>query len=228
MQLKLVKAYFDQFTTYLESTQNEDWLYLWESQRIFQENWDLEATDLTTMYDASLNNSKTRRLWTREAYEPKKMMLKFLELQSEFVRSMFKDLYKESISLSGRVGRFVFYCDELLNTHEELNPKSRDTNHYHDDGYQMISLYLAFRYPDQYTLYNRDAFKKTLKKLGVSDLPLADDLERYAKVSTTLFKLMQKEPKLMELHQNRLKEGEHYLEESLLVVYEFYRFCEKN
>ena len=67
MQLKLVKSYFDQFTTYLENQENENWLYLWESQRIFQEHWDLEATDLATMYDASLNNSKTRRLWTREA-----------------------------------------------------------------------------------------------------------------------------------------------------------------
>ncbi len=226
MQLKLVKEYFDQFATYLESEQKEDWLYLWESQRIFQENWDLESTDLVAMYDASLNNSKTRRLWNREAYEPKKMMLKFLEDQSEFIRSMFKELFKESISLSGRAGRFVFYCDELLNAYLEQNPKARESSHYHNDGYQMISLYLAFHYPDQYALYNGKAFQITMKKIGSPDIPSTDDLERYAKVTKTLYKLMEKEPKILELHQQRLDPEQHYTSESLLLVYEFYRFCE--
>lgn len=226
MQLKLVKDFFDQFTTYLESEQKEDWLYIWESQRIFQENWDLDSTDLVSMYDASLDNSKTRRLWTREAYEPKKMMLKFLADQGEFARSMFKDLYNESISLSGRAGRFVFYCDELLNAYLEKYPKARESSHFHNDGYQMISLYLAFRYPDQYAIYNGKAFQMTLKKIGSPDIPKSDDLERYAKVTKTIYKLIQKEPKILKLHQQRLDPEVHYTDESLLLVYEFYRFCE--
>lgn len=226
MQLKRIQHYLQQYRKYLStSNAQEQRLYIWESQRIFQENWDMDAEDWAAMYDRSLRNSKTKRLWKREAYEPKRMMLELIRLQPDFVRTMFFDLFNEEKSLEGRVGRFVYYCDMLLQEYKEQHPRSIDNNHYHDDDYGMVSLYLAFRYPGRHTLYEPAGFRLLLEKLGSGDIPKANDMERFVKVTHTLYKFMQKEEGLLELHRQRLQEGLHYIGESLLVVYDFYRYC---
>lgn len=226
MQLKRLQHYLRQYRKYLLTPEaRERRLYIWESQRIFRENWDMDADDWAAMYDGALQNSRTRRLWKREAYEPKRMMLELIRMQPDFVRSMFFDLFNEEKSLEGRVGRFVYYCDMLLQEYKDKHPRSVDNNHYHDDDYGMVSLYLAFRYPDRYTLYDPRGFRSLLEKLGSGDIPRANDMERFAKVVHTIYKFMQKEEGLLELHRQRLAEGLHYTGESLLVVYDFYQCC---
>ena len=226
MQLKRIQHYLQQYRKYLQtpSAQGQG-LYIWESQRIFQENWDMDAEDWPAMYDSALQNSKTKRLWKREAYEPKRMMLELARMQPDFVRHMFFDLFNEEKSLEGRVGRFVYYCDMLLQEYKDQHPRSIDNNHYHDDDYQMVFLYLAFRYPARYTFYAPAGFRLLLQKLGSPDIPQANDMERFAKVMHTLYKFMQKEEGLLELHRRRLVEGLHYTGESLLVLYDFYQYC---
>lgn len=225
MQLKQIQHYFGEYRNYLKSrAATTERLPIWESQRIFQENWDKDAGDWPEMYDRSLQNSTTKRLWKREAYEPKRMMLELMRMQPDFTRHMFIDLFNEDKSLEGRASRFVYYCDMLLQEYKEKNPRSIDNNHYHDDDYQMASLYLAFRYPDRYAYYDATAFRQMLEKLGSTQLPAANDVERYAKVTQTLYKLMAKEDGLLQLHQRRLQPGVHYTEESRLVIWDFCKF----
>ena len=224
MQLKRIQHYFSEYRRYLRSrAAQRARLHLWESQRIFQDNWDADAEDWEAMYDASLQNSTTKRLWKREAYEPKRMMLQFIKLQPDFVRQMFSDLFNEEKALEGRVGRFVYYCDMLLQQYKDKYPASIDNNHYHDDDYQMVSLYLSFRYPDRYAYYDAEGFRQMLQRLGSTDIPVANDIERFAKVMRTLYKMMQKEEGLLELHRKRLQDKQHYQGESLMVLYDFYQ-----
>lgn len=220
MQLKKIQEALDQFKTHLGSDAKEEHLYIYESQKIFQENWNLESSDPAAMYNRSLNNTQTRRLWNRENYEPKRMMLEFWRMQPDFVRQMFQDLFDENKKVDGRVGRFVFYCDELLTEFLEKHPRSREGKHFHQDGYQIVSLYLAFRYPDQYSLYHFDRFKRLLSALGTPDMPATHDFERFCKVVKTLWGFMQKDEELMAAHRERLEEGKHFQGESLLPVYE--------
>lgn len=220
MQLKKIQEALDQFKTHLASEAKEEHLYIYESQKIFQENWNLESSDPVSMYNRSLNNSQTRRLWNRENYEPKRMMLEFWRMQPDFVKQMFQDLFDENKKVDGRVGRFVFYCDELLTEFLEKHPRSREGKHFHQDGYQIVSLYLAFRYPDQYSLYHFDRFKRLLSALGTPDMPATHDFDRFCKVMKTLWGFMQKDEELMTAHRERLEEGKHYQGESLLPVYE--------
>lgn len=220
MQLKKIQEALDQFKTHLGSEAKEEHLYIYESQKIFQENWNLESSDPASMYNRSLNNTQTRRLWNREHYEPKRMMLEFWRMQPEFVKQMFQDLFDENKKVDGRVGRFVFYCDELLTEFLEKHPRSRESKHFHQDGYQIVSLYLAFRYPDQYSLYHFDRFKRLLIALGTPDIPATHDFDRFCKVVKTLWGFMQKDEELMAAHRERLEEGKHYQGESLLPVYE--------
>lgn len=224
MQVKKIQKAFRDYRNFLSSPAAMDRLYLWEIQRHFQENWDLQAEDLAEMYDRSLQSKHTRRHWRRESYEPKQMMLSFMELDENYLRQVFKDLFNERQEISGRVDRFIFHCDQLLQEYKRKYPRSIDNNHYHDDGYQMISLYLTLRYPEQYTLYEGSTFKILLERLGTRHLPQVDDFERFCKISRTLYKLMQKEDDLLDLHRARLDPDRHFMGESLLMVYDFYKF----
>ncbi|MCB0572717.1 MAG: hypothetical protein KDC66_23275 [Phaeodactylibacter sp.] len=225
MQLKRLQHYFAEYRKYLQRADARERLYIWESQRCFQEKWDMDAEDWPAMYDNALQNSHTRRLWKREAYEPKQMMLELARLQPDFAHHMFSGLFNEEKNLESRASRFVYYCDMLLQEYREQHPRSIENSHYHDDDYHMVFLYLAFRYPDRYTLYDAPAFTRLLELLGSPDIPRTNDVERFAKVSTTLYKLLRKEEGLLDLHRRRLQEGLHFMGESLLVVYDFYQFC---
>ncbi len=228
MQLKRIQYYLTAYRDFLQSPVATERLYTWESQQIFQNNWSLEEPDFGEMYDRSLENTQTRRLWKRENYEPKRVMLEFIALEPEMVRQAFQDLFNEEKDVEARADRFVFYCDELLRAYKEKFPRSVENNHYHDDHYAMISLYLAFRYPDKYTLYNHDAFRKLLQQLGSADIPRAADFGRFCKVIRTLYNFIQKEPELLATHQKRLNSRRHYTGESLLVVWDFYMFCSQS
>lgn len=221
MQVKKIEAYFRAYEQFLKGPNALNRLYIWESQRIFQENWNLEAMDLQSMYDGALQNSQTRRLWNRQGYAPKDMMLRFAHLQADYFRQMFQELFDESKSEDGRIGRFVFYCDQLFESFLETQPKTKIQGHHHDDGYEIISLYLCFKYPTNYLPYHFDLFQTVLQKIGAVDPPLAHDTPRYFKVARTLNKLMQRQPAILDLHQKRLNPALHYMDESLLLIYDF-------
>ena len=90
------------------------------------------------------------------------------------------------------------------------------------------SFILRFRYPQQYTLYDADGFRRLLEVLGSHDIPSVNDVERFAKVVHTLNKFLQKEETLLAAHQARLQGGRHYMDNSLLLVYDFYQFVIRN
>jgi hypothetical protein len=225
MQLKRIQDLFDRFKTHLRSPEAEELLYVWESQRIFQQNWDDAAPGFADMYDRSLDSPVSRRLWSRENYAPKFMMLEFAALQPEMLRIMFRDLFNEVKDIEGRLDRFVFYCNELLQEYKGQNQKPAFNRHFHDDNYQMTSLYLAFRYPDRYAPYDHEAFRAMLRQLGSPDIPETNDPARFFKVARTLFTMMKKDAELSELHAQRLQPEKHYTGESLLLVYAFCRWC---
>jgi len=222
MQLKLLQDNITAFHRFLRKQRNHRHLYKWESQQIFQDNGDVNAPDFEEMYDRSLDNSKTRRLWNRENFEPKRMMLAFIKMQPDLVRSLFLDLFDESRVIENRLESFVFHCDELLAAYKEQHPHSIENNHYHGN-YEMASLYLAFRYPEQYTLYNFELFRQVLQRLNAKNIPEVHDPARYFKVMRTIYKFLQKEDGLLDTHQNRLQR-QHFSGESLLLAEEFAHF----
>ncbi|MEM9990952.1 MAG: hypothetical protein AAF738_04255 [Bacteroidota bacterium] len=223
MQLKLIQQHISDYKKWLRTPQATHNLHKWESQQIFQEQWDMDSLKFAAMYDQSLQNSTTRRIWNRESYAPKHMMLEFAKMQPHFVEAMFRELFEETKDIGARVDRFVFYCDELLREYKQVHPTSIQNSHYHDDGYEMISHYLAFRFPEQYTPYRLDVFQAAMQKIGSRDIPRTNDFARYSKVMRTLMNFLQKEEELLELHQERLRE-EHYTGKSQLLVEDFVWF----
>lgn len=221
MQLQKIQAFIAEYRQWLASPEAGVRIFYWETQALWQAHWDINAPDLRPGFEAGLENSLTRRLWNRQAYEPKRMMLAFMEMEPEFVRSMFIDLFNEQRDAVGRADRFVFYCDQLIGQYRERNPLSPDTRHYHDDGYGMISLYLSFQYPTLYAPYRADRLAILLNRLGSKDLPTGGDFERYTKVMRTLWGLLQKDAEVISRHTARLLPGRHYTADSLLLAFDF-------
>ncbi len=221
MNLQKLTGAIQQYKSSLKANPDRDPYWKWESLKVFQETWNPEVSDFIDMYNRSLQNTQTRRLWNRENYEPKNMMLKFIDLSGEFVRSMFQDLFNEGKEVDGRIDRFVFHCDELLREYRETHPRSVENSHYHDDNYQMVSLYLAFRYPIQYAPYHFELFQKLMQLLDSRDVPKVNDLGRYFKVMRTIYKFLEKDGEILEIHHRRLHPDRHYQEPTLLVVEDF-------
>ncbi len=222
MNLQKLTDAIQSYKTYLQRHPQHDPYWKWESLKIFQENWDIEALDFRSMFDRSLENSRTRRLWKRENYLPKDVMLKFIELNREFVRQIFQDLFNENKEVEGRIDRFLFHCDELLREYRETHPRSVENSHFHHDNYQMVSLYLSFRYPEIYTPYDFEGFQRLMALLGSRDVPKLNDVGRFFKVMRTVFGFLKKDEELMALHWERLEAGRHFEGETLLVAEDFY------
>lgn len=223
MNLKTLREQFGLFKTqYLPKGEG---VFLYEIPKHFSTHWNLEASNPKVMFEHCFQNSHTRRLWKREGFRPLEAMDLFWELDPEMVQNMFRDLFRETTAIDGRIGRFVFHSDQMLSIYRKANPASIFNSHYHDRDYWMISLYLSLRYPDQYCLYPDTAFRKVLALVQAKPIETAmPDLERFFKVSRTLYALMKKEEGLIETHLERLDEKVHYTEPNLLLVYEFLCF----
>lgn len=221
MNLQKLNEAIQRYRSFLESNRQHDPYWKWESQRHFQDNWDIDTKDFYSMFDRCLQNSQTRRQWSRENYAPKDMMLKFIHTSEDYVRFAFQDLFNEEKDIEGRVDRFVFYCDQLLKDYKDQHPHTIENSHYHDDNYEMISLYLAYRYPDRYTPYHFPYFKNMMQQLGSLDVPKINDVSRYFKVMRTIFNFLKKEEAVLQLHGKRLDERQHYTGETLLVAEDF-------
>ncbi len=213
-------------------TAYKDWLrklgqhpnvYKWESVQHFQDNWSLDTPDPAAMFDRCFQNSVTRRLWQADNWQPKQVMLAFWEFDPMTLRLMFDDLFTETRTVDGRIGRFLFGCDTVLRDYKKAKPASVVNNHYHDN-YQMIALYLAFRYPESYAPYQFEAFQKALTVLGARDIPQQHDLPRYFKVLNTLMGFLDKDPELGPLFRQHLNPKLHFQGKTMLLAEDFLLF----
>ena len=222
MEVRKIKNLIAQYKKKLSQGAAPKDLYLWEAQQVFQDNWDNGASDFALMYHQAIQSKQTLRYWKQGQYQPKQMMEYFLSMDAAWVRSMFEDLFNESVAIEPRVGRFLFLMDETLKMYRTKNPLSIDTNHYHGD-YRMVSLYLSFSYPQQYAYYQHEDFVRFLQNVNSPKIPLVPDFVRFCKVSNIIYTFMKKEEGLFELFQSKLLPNTHYMGESRMIVFDFLR-----
>ena len=222
MQLKAINTLIEAFVPHLQGAGGERFRHLYAAQQHFGLTWDLEAASLSDMYEKSLVNPKTNRVWKRDGWEPKRMMGAFCEADADFTKQLFQDLLNESKQEEARMLRFHMFCDQLLSEYKQKNPLTIDNNHYHGD-FWMISLYLAFAYPEKYTLYDRTAFVETLRALKAQQLPVGDDMGRFLKVSRTLGTFLSKSVDLKTVQAERFAD-DATTQGSQLLIFEFMVF----
>ncbi len=130
--------------------------YKWEAVKKFQESWDINSYDFSQMLAEAF--SKTGNLLKFVNHLPAKMIIKFAEINSEEVRSMFIGLFDERDDIYERIDSFKIKSDLLLECYG--NGAAR---HYQDEN--AISTYLWLRYPDKYYIYKFNEIKALSDKL---------------------------------------------------------------
>ena len=128
--------------------------FKWQALKCFQDNWDIEAEDFGGMMDKAFK--LVGGLLTSAKYFPYRMIRRFADIDKEAVRSMFKELFDESIDVCNRRESFKLKSEALLN-------KTKAPNHYQKEN--SITTYLWLRYPEKYYIYKYSEVKSVAKVL---------------------------------------------------------------
>jgi hypothetical protein len=181
-----------------------DWYFPHSLVSRFNIEWQmLSDRGLRETYDQCLKSEISQRWWKRDKVDAKEMMLHLIDADPELAAIAWKDLAQPQASLDGRLSRFNYYCEQLLDIHRDQNIKSLETFHQQDAS--MMSLYLAGLFPATNSLYpGLDAFQSFCKSIGSPDIPKVDDLVRYMKVCTIINNFLQKDTHYVQLLESRM------------------------
>lgn len=139
------------------STQWGNEKYKWEAVKVFQDNWDVNATDFAGMLIRSL--SKTYNLLASMNNFPAKMIEGFAKTAPEEVRAMFIALFDESNDVVSRIIEFKDKSSVLLEKYG-----NGAGQHYQYEN--AVSTYLWLRFPDKYYIYKYGEVKAVADELG--------------------------------------------------------------
>ncbi len=226
MNVQKLKEAIQAYTSWLQQSRDIPNLHCWEALHHWQVNWDTEAPDLAATYDKSLQSQESRRLWNRENFFPKEMMLKLIRSQPNFSRRAFQALFDEEKEIDNRISLFKFFCDEMLKEYKSSKKVSIENNHYHDNN-EMIFLYLAFQFPEQYTLLHYPSLRACLEKVGSLNPPGPYDLGRFVKISRALWKWLREDEVCINAVKKKIEPTGFYRENTLLIVHDFYTWVGK-
>jgi hypothetical protein len=216
MRVAVLQEIIRQYAAALETPWQYEHLHWYESVIHFGEHWKQDAAAFPEMFLNSLHNKVNKRLWKRDHYDAKQMMYTLMKEDPEHGRQTFHDLFDLSVDVSLRLSKFDHHCELLLANYREKYPLRNDT--YHGQDAQMISVYLAFRYPGQYAVYHGDSYRMILKEAESQHIPMHDDLPRFFIFCKTLYTLMGKHSDVLKLHKNRLKRRGFYREPDMLLI----------
>lgn len=223
MIVRLIQNAVVDFSNYLNTKARltDESLLFWESLYHFKQNWDINTEDIKDTIDKAFYNSQSKRFWE----QTKNILLLFAQQDASMLKMMFRDLYNEEKSLSGRIDRFKFYSDHLLETLLIANPKL-ENNHFQTT--EMVYYYLSLNYPEKYCPYIHEGFIKTMHLLEIKDVPLVYDPERYFKISRILNKYLLENQAVQEGIDKLLKGSTYYKNENMLRVTYFCVYCAKH
>lgn len=151
------------FKTEFTSEHWDEEKYKWIAVKHFQDNWDISATDFYAMF--SMATEKAENLLTVQHYYPRGMILEFAKRDPEFVRSMFINLFDETLDLAGRIEKFIFDSEKMRVKYGE----GAWGNHYQNAN--SVSTYLWLRYPEKYYIYKYTIYREVAQFLESSYKP---------------------------------------------------------
>ncbi len=216
MVLSIIKKEIEIYKHYITSTEYGE-LYKWEALKTFQDNWDIQADDFKAVYNKSFYSKDSNNLWANPHWFPKAVMLRFIDYKKEVVRQMFQDLFNESEQIDKRIERFVYHCDNLLKEIYDFDKSMK--NHFHD-GQRIVTVYLAFRYPDKYAIYKYTEFKTFMEIVRAKDIPATGEYDRFFRVVRTLNNILKSDEELVKLHHSILTD-DCYKGETLMLAQDF-------
>ena len=149
-----LKAVIEAYKKYFPTNIGKE-IYKWKAVKSFQDKWNLEAENFSEMFYNSTKDADNL-LGSKNRF-PRRMIRELAVKDPEIVRNMFRNLYDESLDLSGRAESFISASEKLV---KEYFPGKM---HYQD--YNAISTYLWLRYPNKYYIYKYTEIRKVTTTL---------------------------------------------------------------
>ncbi len=217
MNLQKINQHILEYKKLINDPEYDGW-YLWEGVHNCQQNWNIDAIDFGAMYRKCFDTNAI--LWQLDHYNPVKAMINYININEDLARAMFKDLFNEQKEITGRISRFIFQCDEFY----KIDRQSREKvlSHEHGDK-RMIFVYLAFRYPEKYSLFDFQSFRTFLQEIGSAQTLQIQDTDRFIKVCRTLAILIAKDDDLIQLVNQHISPTTNGALYPMLLVYEIYQ-----
>lgn len=219
---KLVKEYQNYFTNHKGENGESYWEeeeFKWRGIKTFQDNWDLDAQDLSDMIKRSLNG--VSHMMVSQARFPEGMIEGFAEREPETVRAMFKDLFDESKDIVERFHSFKQKSAELL---ERVGNGAK--NHFQDE--RTIALYLWLRYPDKYYVYQYTQARNLSVALGSDHSIVKGRLDSNIREWLTLYnevtELMKQKPEVRSWETQDMT-AEHYPDPEYRMLTTDFAYC---
>lgn len=189
---------------------NNDERYKWVAIAWYKGHWNIDAPDFARMLSVAF--SKQGNLLMAQMYFPYKMACEYAEEYPEDVRSLFRQLYDESVPLAQRYGAFRAGFNDYIAEKKEKDPdkyKNRGLNHYQD--LHAVSVYLAFEYPDKYCIYKSSMYEGCRNLVGFAeDRGKAKSevwkLENCNRLSDEIIEAIKQDPEVIKMSQDRLGE----------------------
>ena len=135
-----------------KNTRWEDEQYKWIAVKHFKDHWDIDAPDFASMFMEA--TAKHANLLVSMNFFPRGMIKELANAEPEGVRSMFKYLYNEDLSVVDRVNHFIVEAERIRSTYGTDKWKS------HYQNINSVSTYLWSMYPDKYYIYKYSECKK--------------------------------------------------------------------
>ena len=202
MRAILINEYKDRFKAFLAETDTLNNDFYFEIINNWRQHWNIEAKNLSEIYDTSLQSKVSARLWGGSVNSPKSMMISLLNTEEDFMRATFRDLFNENLDIGLRLDRFAFHTDQVFRPMQSKDPKL--VSHFHYDR-KILCLYLALEYPAEYCLFDYDSFRKMMTKFESRNIPTVVEVERYYKSCRGIYKLITKDEELIPLFKSKCK-----------------------
>ncbi len=220
MQLAPIQNLLSKYKEYIQTSEYEN-LYKWEAIKNFQDNWNMEAENFHEMFDKCLQCSN-EVFWKKPLWFPKETMLAFIKYDPELLMGMFEMLFDEQKPVLNRMDIFQFHCDEILIQFQRHHDKKL-SQHFHSN-FEILSCYLALRFPETYAVYEAKAFAKFLEIVKAKSSAGQNERERFFKLCNTISKVIARDEELIEIHQSLLTE-KHFTKNNLMLAQDFISFA---
>lgn len=180
-------------------------IYKWQAVKHFQENWDPEASDFSSMLKNSLG--MTSNLMVAANYFPRLMIEQFAQSEPEQVRKNFSKLFDEEGTLDyvTRIGDFRKSADRIRDRYFQ------GQNTYQD--HRAVLVYLALRYPNEYFLYKFQMFKQFGAIVGYDYQPVRgrdSNIPQYMNLCSFVRDEIIRDNELLKMHTDRIGADEYF------------------
>jgi hypothetical protein len=189
-------------------------IYKWKAFKCFQDNWDINSSDFTSMLKASLD--KTGNLLSAGNFLPKSMLFQNSEKSPEQVRELFRLLVDEEEDLLNRINEFLSGIKKI----NALNFTGMQSYHQH----LAVMAYLSLIYPERYYLYKFGMFRDFVEKIQYSYEPAKgkdENIGQYLNMCELVRNELVKDQTLLKLHKNRIDEDCYYDKNYNLLTQDF-------